>query len=436
MAEVRELQDAGRFDGSIEMLREILESDPDSAEASYRLGLALVQIGEPLQAVWPLQNAVRGASQSEIDAGIQLASIHFGGKAAVEAARIFLALGRYDEATSFSSLALRDPNQEYHSDAYIVAARAHTGIARFQRARQAVDQLATLGDPAIAARELALVLAAQAGPAVSADALLDSGLDFSDPANLVALEQLSADLASLNRLPEALDQIEAAIAKHPENAELLELYGLSLMRDRRRLKPARVTLEQSLALESDRPKALAGLATLVANDGEFARSLELLDRAYALDPFDGQPAYLASQFALASGDRTDAIRRLREIVRQHPEIPDAANDLAWYLAESGQDLELALLLAERARERNPTPPVLDTLGWIHLKRGDVKQAVALLEQALEARPRSPSIRYHLGVALLEAGDTQPAREMLESSLNLGNFAEADQAREALAKLKP
>ena len=46
MAEVRALQDVGQFEISIEQLREILAIDPEYAEASYRLGLALVQTGE------------------------------------------------------------------------------------------------------------------------------------------------------------------------------------------------------------------------------------------------------------------------------------------------------------------------------------------------------------------------------------------------------
>ena len=45
MAEVRALQDVGQFTASIEELREILAVAPDLPEATYRLGIALVQTG-------------------------------------------------------------------------------------------------------------------------------------------------------------------------------------------------------------------------------------------------------------------------------------------------------------------------------------------------------------------------------------------------------
>ena len=75
MAEVRALQDVGQFTASIEELREILTVSPDLAEANYRMGLALVQTGEPSRAVWPLQKAAE-SSEYAITAGVLLASTH------------------------------------------------------------------------------------------------------------------------------------------------------------------------------------------------------------------------------------------------------------------------------------------------------------------------------------------------------------------------
>ena len=57
MAEVRALQDVGQFNASIDELREILAVAPDLPEATYRLGVALVQTSEPSRAVWALAAA-------------------------------------------------------------------------------------------------------------------------------------------------------------------------------------------------------------------------------------------------------------------------------------------------------------------------------------------------------------------------------------------
>jgi tetratricopeptide (TPR) repeat protein len=394
---------------------------PSNTGARYLAGLAARDLGDHERAISEFREAVRsGNAETE---------------AAIEAAQIFLSLGRYSEAATFSNMSLRGPSGRRQSAAYVVGARAYTGMEQYDRARGSVQQLIELGYPAIAARELALVLRAESGPAAAIDALLESDLDFTNAENIVALQQLTTDLGTLRRFPEAMQLVDAAIAENPDNAALLELRGLTLVRDRK-FEDARAVLEQALALDPDRALAISGLATVNANTGDFQKAIELFDRAYALDRSEGQSAYLAAQIALASGDSEEAIRRLRHLVRHHPEIPGAANDLAWLLGDSGQELDYALSLAEQARARNPAPQVLDTLGWIHLKRGEPQKAVELLEQALAGSPRSPSIRYHLGVALGQVGDKQRAREMLEASLQRGSFSEADAARDALAKLEP
>jgi tetratricopeptide (TPR) repeat protein len=76
MAEVRALQDVGQFTASIDELREILAIVPDMPEASYRLGVALVQTGEPSRAVWALEKAAE-SDQYAIPASLLLASSHY-----------------------------------------------------------------------------------------------------------------------------------------------------------------------------------------------------------------------------------------------------------------------------------------------------------------------------------------------------------------------
>ena len=76
MAEVRALQDVGQFSASIDELREILAVRPDDPEASYRLGVALVQTGEASRAVWPLQKAAESPDYA-VAASLLLASAHF-----------------------------------------------------------------------------------------------------------------------------------------------------------------------------------------------------------------------------------------------------------------------------------------------------------------------------------------------------------------------
>src|ERR1700752_296178 len=76
LAAIRELQEQGQFEASIGALDQVLARDPSNAEANCRLGLALVQTGEPSRAVWPPPKPAEAAGY-EISAGVLLASTYF-----------------------------------------------------------------------------------------------------------------------------------------------------------------------------------------------------------------------------------------------------------------------------------------------------------------------------------------------------------------------
>jgi tetratricopeptide (TPR) repeat protein len=217
---------------------------------------------------------------------------------------------------------------------------------------------------------------------------------------------------------------------------LYELRGIVMLRANR-IDAARIAFENSVALDDEAARPLAGLASVDAIQGNTSLAIERFDRAYQLDPTGGgEYAYSAAQLVLASKNEADAEARLRIIVQRNPDIVGARNDLAWILAEKGNDLDFALWLAEDAYHRSPSPGVLDTLGWVYFKRGEFTQAVDLLEMAAEQRPDSPSILYRLGEALGASGDDRRAKEMLERALATENFPEAEDARRALAQLEP
>jgi tetratricopeptide (TPR) repeat protein len=353
--------------------------------------------------------------------------------AALELARILYEQGQYQQSISFANMALRGPKGMNQSEAYVLAARALTAAGQPDRALRTVAVLRDRGHEAIAARELAIVERATGGPQASLRALEATGLDFADPANREALTQLVENLALLERVDEALARIDAALARDAKSAGLYEMRGVALVRAGRP-DEARTSLDRALELDEESAMAVAGLATLAAMRDERALAVELFDRAYALDPSEGGNAYAAAQIVLDRGDAGEAERRLREVVKHHPDAIGARNDLAWMLAEKGKDLDLALSLAEDARRRNPSPEILDTVGWVHFKRGEYDLAVEALEAAAAARPDSASVRYRLALALDKAGQAERAREMLRVALAAGAFPEADDARRELARL--
>ena len=174
MAEVRALQDVGQFTASIDELREILAIRPDDPEASYRLGVALVQTGETSRAVWPLEKAAESPDYA-VPASLLLASAHFANQnyeAVVKAAdRVLeadpervvalrmrakgnLGAGRLDAAMSDAKRLLEIEPDDYSVN--VLYATILTDSGKLDEAEAANDHLkeigAASGDPATATR--------------------------------------------------------------------------------------------------------------------------------------------------------------------------------------------------------------------------------------------------------------------------------------------
>jgi len=394
---------------------------PNNPGARYLAGTAAIELGDTDRAISELREAMR-ASKSQARAAHLLA-------------RIYLDRGDYKEAANFAAEAARRSRGVGRPEDYVIAARALSQLGDFEKAAKSVDLLGELpGQKPTAAFERAKVEVAMHGTEAGVDSIKNSGLDLTDPANGRVLSLLSEYLGVLGRDDEALAAVDAALARHPDQAQLLVTRGTVLTR-LKRLDEARQAFQTARDIDAGNGAAHAGLAILAANAGDLAGAVKLFDLAAQNNQLNTpEYEYAAAQLTLKLGDKQAAIERLRNVTRRYLGHAGSRNDLAWLLAEDGQELDLALSLAEEARGLDPSPDILDTLGAVHMKRGEAAAAVAVLENAYEQRPDSPYLRLHLGTALAMAGDTGRARELLQSALDTEGFPEAETARRELAKL--
>jgi tetratricopeptide (TPR) repeat protein len=102
-------------------------------------------------------------------------------------------------------------------------------------------------------------------------------------------------------------------------------------------------------------------------------------------------------------------------------LAESKNNLAYLLAEEGEDLERALDLAQEAKGLLPdSPNTADTLGWVLLKRGVPAAAIGYLREAVAGMdPENPAInviRQHLAEAYEANNEPDRAVETLEQAL--------------------
>jgi tetratricopeptide (TPR) repeat protein len=180
--------------------------------------------------------------------------------------------------------------------------------------------------------------------------------------------------------------------------------------------------------------ALAQFHHDLADDKKAQAVLELGLKRMPDDPI------MAISFAGArqhNGEYERAIADYEAILKTHPSLDVAANNIAALLTEKRGDkasLERALNLARRF-ENSANPAYVDTLGWAYVKNGQTRRGLALLNRAMEIAPAVALYQYHAGMAYKILGDREKAKIHLNKALaSQTNFEGMSDARATLAKL--
>ena len=346
--------------------------------------------------------------------------------------RIQLAAGNADSSVEFARGALLD--EPGRDEARVLLAR---GLLQRRDVKRASEEIAILtarrpDDPTILALQGTLKLTEGKLPA--ARALFEQAL-AKDAGHVEALTGLTTLDAADGQLARARERLAAALAKTPLNVRLLML-------------AARADLQAGDAAAGER----RARAVIEIDDGHL-NAYELLGASYirqqklesALAEFEQvvekEPRSIGALTVIgmiheASGRTHEAEKAYQRALIADPRASVAANNLAYILAERGDNLEYALVLARDAASVKPDDPVvLDTLGWVLLKKGQASQAVTPLLKAVRLASDNPIYHYHLGLAYAEAREPAKARAALQQALQLSaNFPGADQARERLRTL--
>jgi tetratricopeptide (TPR) repeat protein len=406
----------GEPGAALAALEEGIRLWPDNTVARWLAAQAAERMGNYERALAEYQESVR-ISQGNWDAVASML-------------RLLDALGRYREALPVLSRYRRDKPRD--PQALVQTIRFASRAGKLDDASQAVRALRELpGQAGVVAAEIAAVESMRSGAAAGIAAIRSANLDLIQPRNAPALEALVEHLTIEGRAGEALLEVDAALAVHPDEALLHELRARAL-RALGEPAAAKQALERALALEPKRASALAALAALTAERGERDAAIALYDRAYAADPEQPDYAWQAIQLALAAGDEAEAERRLEHLLVHDGTHWASANLMARRLL--ARDPERALVLARRAVRLRGGADALETLGRIQLERGDAERAARSLGRAAELRPDAPSTQYWLARALSETGDTDGARTALGKALESEEFPEREDARVRLARL--
>jgi len=182
-----------------------------------------------------------------------------------------------------------------------------------------------------------------------------------------------------------------------------------------------VAIEHLHTLLSREPKSVSlreGLAEVYYLKGDQLNEIASYQQASEMAPND-LAVGLGLAGALARAGRTsEAKTQFQRVVKAHPENAPALNNAAYFIADTGGDLDEALRLAQHALEKAPGQPGFsDTVGYIYLKKGLNDSALQTFSTLARKYPMFAGFHYHLGLALYVKGDKAAARKELQSALS-------------------
>lgn len=227
---------------------------------------------------------------------------------------------------------------------------------------------------------------------------------------------LAETYVAQDRANEALQLLNTANGAHSDSP----LFRLELARVAIRAHNYKLAAQTYEGLASRNPKALdltLSLGEAYQLDGNLPRAITTFQDASKIAPKDPTPLVFLGAVLWKANRLQEANESYRHALQLQSSNPSTMNNLAFFLAETGGNLDEALRLVQGSIEKDPqNPNFKDTLGWIYLKRNMTGSALQVFANLARQYPDEPLFRYHWGVALFRSGEKARARSELTAAL--------------------
>ncbi len=298
-------------------------------------------------------------------------------------------------------------------------------------ARNGIDRaLATSRDPEMLVQDATLKMLQQdyEGGRQSAQEALEKNPDYPE-----ALSLIVQSYEIQNKLPELIQWLRAYAERRPKSAPVQFQLGQVLMSIDR--AGARAAFNAAKAAKPDSTAADLYLARLDIGDRKLDDAQKRLSTVVSKDRNNLLAHLMLGNVEQIARNYGKAAEQYRTAVQLDDRNPEALNDLAYALAESGKQTDEALKFAQKAEELAPAnPSIAETLGWVLYRKGLYASAIPYLEQAVSLG--STALRKcHLALAYLKSGDRVRGQQMLAAALKMDpGLSRSELVREAVVSL--
>jgi len=328
------------------------------------------------------------------------------------AANVSLRKGDYNQASQYADDILKVKSDD--PVANLLKVESLTGMGNFNEANTEATRL-NRDYPRDAGPKLEMAEVKLAESKFDeADALFRSVYTV-DRRNMRALQGILKVYYAQNRYDQAIEFVTQEAAKN-DSPEVHSLIADAALRGGK----VDLAIKQYSQLEGANPTSYfehMRLGDALLQKGNSAGAVAEFQTAKSLAPKDKLVSAMLALSLRRAGRLPEAKKAYSEALALDSANPLIMNNLAYLMAESGDNLDEALRLAQNASRIQPANDSLsDTLGWVYLKKNMTDSAVQIFSNVSEKNPDQAVYRYHLALALLQKGDKSGARRELEAAL--------------------
>jgi tetratricopeptide (TPR) repeat protein len=301
-------------------------------------------------------------------------------------------------------------------------AAAYLKVNDYHRALEALQRIPASHRPdnalpLLAASYLGLGSVAEArslAPAVAARAAKNPGLRV----------QFAEVLLDFDLTDDALAILEAAQKQQAPTAELS--FALGRARERKgELALAQKDFRRAVELNPTSVNALQAMARMLAGQGQWEKSLELLKRARAADPNSPDVLRKFVAASLHAGHAADAVDAAQQLVKLRPDELEALYILGVAQLQNGDTEEARVTLENYTKLRPQDPLAFLALGMVETGLHDLPLARANFEQSIKLAPNQAEAYYQLALLFRDQGDNGAAIAQLEKAISVNDqYAQA------------
>ncbi|HEY7311031.1 MAG TPA: tetratricopeptide repeat protein [Gemmataceae bacterium] len=388
----------GEVDQAIRMYRQILDSQPDHADALHLLGVVSLQRGRAKQAIELIQRAITLAPSESVFHGNLGEAYRTCGQLQRAAACYQVALrlkpNSPDVATNFGLLLMQTGQPAKAAVLFRRAlqdepnaAATHNGLGNACRVQGDIEQALTHFRRAVE---------------------LNPQLPF-------ARTNLGQMLLDLGRPHEALPHCREAVRLQPDSAAMHNNLG-NVLRRLGQLTEAKACYTEALRLAPNMGVVCDNLGQVMHGEGKYEEAVRWFEQAIQLEPKIARSRVHLAATLTEQRDYTAAETQLLTAQQSEPDNPEVRFTLGRLRVEQGRPDEAEAEYRAVLRTNPHHPPTNQVLGELMLELNRQEEAMACFRAALHNNPNFVPALGHLATHLrakLPAEEQETLRRLAE-----------------------